>query len=287
MPTINEVLQQGWQLHQAGHVDRAEQHYRHVLASVAEERRRVRLSGDRSFRSTTIRGIGRCLSRGDCDSQRTFRSLGTISATRCGCWARSTKPKHVSRRHFEQQPDYLSALKNRGTLWVWSGEIERGLRWYQRGLEVDPDNAELHRNLGVIHLAAGQLRRRLGRVSLALENARNVPTVNFDPGLARRIAGRTRRSCCIPNKASAMPFILSASPTCLRNLGAKVVLQCAANLIPLFTSAPGVDQLLLDTAPLPGSRFSRLDDRSDRYSVRANRRNRCGATNCFETGPAI
>ena len=33
MPTIHEVLQQGWRLHQAGQIDQAEQHYRHVLAS--------------------------------------------------------------------------------------------------------------------------------------------------------------------------------------------------------------------------------------------------------------
>ena len=35
----------------------------------------------------------------------------------------------------QQQPGYLSALKNRGTLWVWTGEIERGLRLVRRRLE--------------------------------------------------------------------------------------------------------------------------------------------------------
>jgi hypothetical protein len=43
--------------------------------------------------------------------------------------------------------------------------------------------------------------------------------------------------------------------TFLRSLGANVVLWCDTGLIPLFTSAPGINQLLPDTAPIPAVDF--------------------------------
>ncbi len=52
----------------------------------------------------------------------------------------------------EQDPKYLSPYKNRGTLWVWAGDIDRGLQWYHEGLKLAPEDTELHRNLGVIYL---------------------------------------------------------------------------------------------------------------------------------------
>jgi hypothetical protein len=147
----------------------------------------------------------------------------------------------------QQQPGYLSALKNRGTLWVWCGEIERGLRWYERGLEFDPNNAELHRNLGVINLL-------LGNYDVGWREYRwrwQIPGMlrpNVSAPLWRGESLRGKTILLYPEQGlgDAIHFVRTAA--LLKNRGASVVLQCSGPLIPLFTSAPGVDRLLVDTA---------------------------------------
>jgi tetratricopeptide (TPR) repeat protein len=249
MPTISEVLRQGWQLHQAGNIDQAEQMYRQVLKTAPKhadalvylgiaffDQRRFAESVDSYREAISIRptfpiawnNLGNSL-----------RMLGEVDEAEA-CFEESLK----------QQPDYLSALKNRGTLWVWCGEIERGLRWYEQGLEVDPANAELHRNLGVINLL-------LGNYDVGWPEYRwrwkipgmFRPTVSAPIWQGQSLAGKTILLYPEQGLGDAIQFVRATAS--LQKLGATVLLQCASNLIPLFTSAPGVDRLLLDSAVPP------------------------------------
>ncbi len=84
-----------------------------------------------------------------------------------------------------------------------------------------------------------------------------------------------------------MPSTSSASPTFLKCRGATVVLQCAAGLIPLFTSAPGIDRLVLDTgtsSPAVDFHVSMIEVIDVLYGQTGEIH---GAVNCFRTGPAI
>lgn len=253
MPTINEVLQQGWQLHQAGKVDQAEQLYRHVLAAAPKnedalvylgiaffDQRRFDESVDAYRQALAIRpkypiawnNLG-----------NTLRMLGNIDEAEA-CFETA----------LQQQPDYLSALKNRGTLWIWCGEIERGLAWYKRGLEAQPDSAELHRNLGVIHLLLGDYDigweeyRWRWKMPGTYRPATSAPVWKGEP-----IAGKTILVYCEQGLGDAIHFVRVAKS--LSDLGASVVLQSPDYLVPLFTSAPGVDRIVLDSTPVPAIDF--------------------------------
>ncbi len=149
-----------------------------------------------------------------------------------------------------QQPGYLSALKNRGTLWVWSGQIERGLGWYEQGLQVDPDNAELHRNLGVIRLL-------LGDFDIGWQEYRwrwrmpgtHRPNLRAPIWQGESLQGKAILIYAEQGLGDAIHFVRVTSS--LKRRGARVLVQCNARMLPLFTSAPYIDQLVLDTAIPP------------------------------------
>lgn len=253
MPTINEILQQGWRLHQAGQVDVAEQYYRQALASSPRNADAlvylgIALFDKRKFNESVAAyreaiAIRNAFPIAWNNLGNSLRMLGEIDQSEA-CFAAA----------LEQKPGYLSALKNRGTLWVWCGEIERGQLWYERGLEVDPENAELHRNLGVIHLL-------LGNYDVGWDEYRwrwRMPDA-FRPKISAPIwRGQTLEGKTIllyPEQGLGDSVHFVRVAVSLKNLGATVWLQCTSRMIPLFTSAPGVDQLFLDTAQPPAVDF--------------------------------
>src|SRR5687768_3904909 len=151
MSELQKVLDHAWKVQQSGDLAAAESIYRQVLAQLPHnaaahvylgialfDQRRFEESAQSYRRALAIQkhfpvawnNLGNSL-----------RMLGEIDeADRCLQTA------------IDQKPDYLSPLKNRGTLWIWAGEVDRGLRWYHEALRLAPEDPELHRNLGVIYL---------------------------------------------------------------------------------------------------------------------------------------
>lgn len=253
MPTISQALQQGWQLHQQGKVDQAERIYRQVISAAPQ-----------NADALVYLGIALFDQRKFVESAAAYRQAIKIQPTYPIAWnnlgnslrmqGEIDQAEECFATALKQQPGYLSALKNRGTLWVWSGEIERGLGWYEQGLEVDPDNAELHRNLGVINLLLGNYdvgwneyrwRWKMGGMA---RPSMSAPVWQGEP-----LAGKTILLYPEQGLGDAIQFVRSAA--LLKQRGATVVLKCSERLIPLFTSAPGIDQLLGDSAPMPAVDF--------------------------------
>ena len=253
MASVQALLQQGWQLHQAGQLEQAEALYRSVLdvepknadahvylGIVAFDQRRFEASVESYREALAIRhrfpvawnNLGNSL-----------RMLGRVEEAE-ECFAKA----------LTQQPGYLSALKNRGTLWIWSGEIKRGLRWYQEGLRHAPDNAELHRNLGVIHLLLGeydvgwQKYRWRWKMPGMYRPPTRAPRWNGEP-----IAGKTILLYAEQGLGDAIQFLRVAAE--LEQRGAKVIVQCSERFLPLFTSAPGIDRFVLENSPIPSVDF--------------------------------
>ncbi|MCG8650445.1 MAG: tetratricopeptide repeat-containing glycosyltransferase family protein [Pirellulales bacterium] len=242
MPTIEEELRQGWRLHQSGDIASAEKIYRGVLARYPVDANAWVYLGiaqfDQRLFGESVQSYQRALALEDDfpiawnNLGNSFRMLGEVEeAERC------------LDKALQQQPGYLSALKNRGTLWVWCGEIRRGLHWYREGLQVDPDNAELHRNLGVIHLL-------LGDYDVGWPEYRwrwRMPGM-YRPKLSAPIwrgedlRGKTILLYPEQGRGDAIQFVRSAAV--LQGRGARVILECAREMVPLFSSAPGVDRLL-------------------------------------------
>ncbi len=249
MPTINEQLQHGWRLHQAGQVEEAEALYRGVLAQVPRNADAWVFLGiaqfDRRRFADSVESYRRAISFGQ-HNPIAWNNLGN-SLRMLGEVEQSEQCLETALR---QDPGYLSAFKNRGTLWIWSGEIRRGLHWYQQGLEIDPGNAELHRNLGVIHLL-------LGEYDVGWPEYRwrwKMPGM-YRPGVTapvwrgENLSGKTILLYPEQGSGDAIHFVRSAAV--LSQLGATVVLQCPLEFVPLFSSVPGVDRLLSDKSPIP------------------------------------
>ena len=247
MSSVAATLSQGWQLHQAGHLDQAEQHYRSVLAVQPKNTDALVYLGilffDQREFEQSVQSYREALA---------YRQQFPIAWNNLGNSLRMLGRVDEAEECFEtalqQKPGYLSALKNRGTLWIWSGEIERGLRWYEQGLVADPGNAELHRNLGVINLL-------LGNYEVGWEEYRwrwKMPGV-YRPQTSAPIwqgqplEGKTVLLYSEQGLGDAINFVRVANT--LKMQGANVVLQCSDRLLTLFTSAPGVDKLVLDSVP--------------------------------------
>ncbi|EMI19699.1 TPR repeat-containing protein [Rhodopirellula maiorica SM1] len=249
MPTVHELLQQGWQRHQSGKLDEAIQVYRHVLSH-----------SPKNADALVYLGIAFFDQRDFQQSVAVYREALAIRPQFPIAWnnlgnslrmlGKIDEAEEALATALEQQPGYLSALKNRGTLWVWSGEIERGLKWYAEGLRIDPKNAELHRNLGVIHLLLGNY-----DVGWAEYRWRWAMPGTYRPKLptpvwqGQAIAGKSILLYPEQGRGDAMQFIRVASV--LKQAGATVYVQCAAEMMPLFSSMPGIDLLLPDGSVVP------------------------------------
>ncbi len=248
MQSIQQVLDRAWQIHQSGDPASAEAIYRQVLAqtprnAAAHVYLGIALFDQRRFEESvdsyqTALMIERQFPIAWNNLGNSYRMLGEIEeADRC--------LKTAS----QQKPDYLSPLKNRGTLWIWAGEVERGLRWYHEALKLAPQDPELHRNLGVIYLlqekyAEGWPEYRW-RWTFS-DNAR--PQYPFPIWQGEDLVGKTILLYPEQGLGDAIQFVRVAAT--LHQAGARTIVICAAHLIPLFLSAPGIDSLMPSGSPI-------------------------------------
>lgn len=253
MSDVPQLLQHGWQRHQSGDLEAAEACYREALRRAPNHPDAlvylgIALFDKRQFQASVEAYEQALHGRPQFpiawnNLGNSHRMLGQVEQAEA-CFAEALR----------QQPDYLSALKNRGTLWIWTGQIERGLRWYEQGLQVDPGDAELHRNLGVIHLLLGnydvgwQEYRWRWRMPGMVRPKVAAPQWQGQP-----LAGRT--ILIYPEQGLGDTIHFARVASALRDRGARVMLQCSRRMLPLFTSLPGVDQLVLDTATPPAVDF--------------------------------
>tara|TARA_R110002049_G_scaffold4601_3_gene31773 strand:- start:32734 stop:34167 length:1434 start_codon:yes stop_codon:yes gene_type:complete len=249
MPTIEEVLQQGWRLHQAGRVDDAAAIYRHVLDQAP-----------RSAEAHVYLGIAQFDQRDFRQSAASYREAIRLRDSFPVAWNNLGNSLRMSGdvdeaescfvKALQQQPGYLSALKNRGTLWVWAGEIERGLHWYQEALKVKPDDPELHRNLGVINLLLGEF--EIGwpeyRWRWRMPGMRR-PQTNAPFWQGEQLDGKTVLLYPEQGRGDTIQFIRMATE--LHDAGARVFIECPQELIPLLQSVRGVDMFLPEGAVIP------------------------------------
>ena len=242
MPNHQLVLQEGWQQHQAGNLNQAEQLYQQVIDSHPRDADAWVFLGilqfDRRQFESSVLSYRTALKIRDRypiawnNLGNALRMLGNIDeAEKCFFTSLS------------QQPDYLSAFKNRGTLWTWAGEIEKGFKWYLEGLKHHPNDAELHRNLGVIHLLMGNYEQGWPEYRWRWKfQGMYRPSTHAPTWKGETLANKTILLYPEQGLGDAIQFIRVANE--LKQRGATVYVQINARLKPLFCSAPGIDRLL-------------------------------------------
>ncbi|MCC9599283.1 tetratricopeptide repeat-containing glycosyltransferase family protein [Stieleria sp. JC731] len=249
MPTVADVLSQGWKVHQSGKIDEALRVYQHVIKQAPRNPEAhvylgIALFDQRRYQESV-------------DSYRTAISLKEqfpIAWNNLGNSLRMVGDVEESDQCFSKalalDEKYLSVYKNRGTLWIWSGEIERGLAWYEKGLQIAPDDPELHRNLGVIYLLLGDFDRGWPEYRWRWKMAgMRRPGSPAPLWTGQPIEGRSILLYPEQGRGDEMNFIRVASM--LAQAGASVVVQCAQAMIPLFTSVRGIQSLLPTGSQLP------------------------------------
>lgn len=241
MATIREVLQHAWKLHQRGQLAAAESIYRQILAQApgsteAHVYLGIALFDQHRFEESVASyraalKIQPQFPIGWNNLGNSLRMLNQIEEADA-CFATA----------IQQQPDYLSPFKNRGTLWIWNGEVERGLEWYEKGLQLSPQEPELHRNLGVIYLLLGdeakgwEEYRWRWQVPGLQRPASSAPLWQGEP-----LEGKSIFLYPEQGLGDAIHFVRMAKQ--LRSLGARTVLGCESKMVPLLSSAPGIDQV--------------------------------------------
>jgi Flp pilus assembly protein TadD len=249
MPTVAEILTQGWKVHQAGKIDDALRVYRHVISQAP-----------RSPEAHVYLGIALFDQRRYEESIASYRTALALKQRFPIAWnnlgnsLRMIGSVDESDACFDKaltlDPTYLSVYKNRGTLWVWSGEIERGLQWYQRGLEIAPNDPELHRNLGVIYLLQGDYERGWPEYRWRWQmGSMRRPGTPAQRWTGQSIKGRSILLYPEQGRGDEMHFIRIADV--LAEAGARVVVQSDPQMIPLFTSVRGIASLLPSGSQLP------------------------------------
>lgn len=242
MSTLQSVIQQAWATHQAGNVAAAEVVYRQIL-----------LQHPRHAATLVYLGLAHFDQRRFADAARTYRAAIDIQPDFPIAWNNLGNALRMLgeledadacfTRALEQKPDYLSPMKNRGTLWIWAGEVDRGLASYQDAMRIAPDDPELHRNLGVIYLL--QERYEEGWPEYRWRWAMNPGGRSRHPSpiwQGEDPAGKT--FLLYPEQGIGDAIHFARAAHVLRQSGARTVLQCAPNLVPLLSSITGIDMVV-------------------------------------------
>ena len=94
------------------------------------------------------------------------------------------------RKHLERHPGAVPALLLAGSLYGRSGQPERALPVLRRAAAIEPGNAAVHNDLGLVHLALGDAARARESFETALRLAPRLAPAHFN--LARLLMSANR-----------------------------------------------------------------------------------------------
>ena len=192
MATISEALAIAIQHHQAGRLQAAEQIYRQILAVEPNHADALHLLGVIASPSGQARGGRRVHSAGD----RVEGERGRLPLQPGQCVAGPGKPDEAVacyRRALELKPDYAEAHNNLGVALKDQGKLDEAVACYRRALELKPDYAEAHNNLGTALKDQGKLDEAVACYRRALELKPDYAEAHNNLGTALQGPGEAGR----------------------------------------------------------------------------------------------
>jgi Flp pilus assembly protein TadD len=283
MTAIEQVLQQAFREHQAGHLGQAEQLYRRVLQAAPRQADALHLLGVLmaqrgrddlavSFIEEALKedpdvaafhnnlgfsyqALGSlieakehflCAIRLQPDFAMPHNNLGNIYRSQGDTQSAAQCYSEAIRR----QPDYAEAHGNLGVIFQELGQFDNALRFYEEALRFNPQHVEAHHNRAMLRLALGDWDRgwpefewRWRTKELA---ASLLPYPRWD---GSALAGRTILLNAEQGLGDTMQFIRYVA--LVKQRGGNVVVECQEPLLQLLQSFPGIDYLGARGQPIP------------------------------------
>jgi Flp pilus assembly protein TadD len=94
------------------------------------------------------------------------------------------------KKALELGPDDASVHMNLGVALAGSGKLDEAIAQYQKALEISPDNPESHLNFGIALAGKGDLNQAIAHYQKALEINPEYPEVHNNLGVALAAAGK-------------------------------------------------------------------------------------------------
>ena len=187
-------------------------------------------------------------------------------------------------RALQLKPDFAEAHNGLGNAYVRLGRIAEAIGCYQKALELKPDYADAHVGLGVAIQTQGQVREAMACYEQALQLQPEHGNAHLNRALTRLLTRdfergwleyewRWKLKDMRPREFSQPPWdggplagktillyaeqglgdtvqFIRYTPL-LKELGARVVVECQERLLPLLAHCPGVDEWVGHGFPLP------------------------------------
>lgn len=288
MPTATEVLNEGWKIHQAGDLQRAQAMYEAVAQQAPENANAWCYLGILHFDRNDFAQSESCYRRA-IKIQPTFPIAWSNLANSLSAQGRYDEGVQACHTALEQQPGYQTAMNNLGAIYVRQNRFDEAAELFRKAIAANPDNTDAHRNLGAALIRHGDLddaaehsqravelnprdadaHKNLGILSLLngdFESGWREYQWRFQTGDAtlpkvpqpmwqgEPLADKTILLAGEQGLGDIIQFARYAQ--ILKDLGAsQVVVQCQQALHPLLEELPGCDRLLALGEAVPTDYF--------------------------------
>jgi predicted O-linked N-acetylglucosamine transferase (SPINDLY family) len=187
--TIDEEIQAGLALHQAGRLAEAQAVYRRVLARAPDHPQALHFLGGALLQAgdtaAAIELIGRAVAL---EPQNGFAQSNLGEAhLRAGHWSAAIA---CARRAIELEPRLAAPYVNLGAALTHLGQTDEAIAACQQAVDRFPDRAHAHSNLGLALQAAGRLDEAVAAFERAMALAPHVGEIHVNLGNALKEQGR-------------------------------------------------------------------------------------------------
>ncbi|PCI62723.1 MAG: hypothetical protein COB37_06390 [Kordiimonadales bacterium] len=151
-------------------------------------------------------------------------------------------------------PDDADVLNNIGNAYSDVGRLDEALESHNKAIKLKPDFAEVHFNAANVHLLKGDFKKgwplyeRRFQVEAGSVIARYAPHKS-PRWIGESLEGKTIIIMAEQGLGDLIQFV--RYPRHLKALGAHVILETKAALIPLFKSIPFIDEIFASDSALP------------------------------------
>jgi hypothetical protein len=250
MPTVDEVVNHAWQLHQQGQFAQAEQIYRQVLAVDPQN------------------GLAWCYLGMVCHDQERFDHAQiafhqALSLNPNLPAAYQNLGKTLGRlRRFDEAiacfdraaqlvPNYLNAYKNKAKALFFKGDLHAALVVHQQALQLAPDDAETHMNIGMLRLLLGDAVRGWPEYQWRWRTKDGaLPPLPQPLWDGSSLDGKSILLTPEQGLGDSIQFIRYA-PYLKARFNCRVLFHCPQALVQLISTCSGIDELIDGRSPAP------------------------------------